>query len=115
MPAGDTETEDAPTVAKPPTSVSASTGPSGTSLPSKSCTLFANSGAVSLCRAVDGTAEEGRPRRLAGPLGAPPPFPALPMLLAPPPALPPAPLPEVVGGPAGGGVPIAPVQAVTKR
>src|SRR5258708_25718782 len=59
-PAGEIETEEEPTVAKPPISVSASTGERGTSLPSRSCTLFANSHAVSLCREVVGNGGAGR-------------------------------------------------------
>src|SRR6266567_4211618 len=66
-PAGEIETVEPPTVAKPPIKVSASTGASGTPLPSKSCMLFANSHAVSLCKEVAGTGDAGSPRRAAGP------------------------------------------------
>jgi len=61
-PAGEIETEDPPTVAKPPISVSASTGARGTPPPSKSRTLFANSPAVSLWSDAVETGAEGSAR-----------------------------------------------------
>src|SRR5258706_12209956 len=67
-PAGEIDTVEAPTVAKPPISVSCSTVASGTSLPSRSRMLFANSQDVSLCNEALETGAVGRPRRPAGPV-----------------------------------------------
>src|SRR5258708_1644808 len=90
-PAGEIETDEPPTVAKPPIKVSASTGASGTPLPSKSCMLYANSHAVSLCKEVAPTGDAESPRRAAGPVGSTPPVPVpVPVLV---PVLTPVPVP----------------------
>src|SRR5258708_24974830 len=99
-PAGEIETAEPPTVANPPISVSASTGASGTPLPSKSRMLFANSHTVSFWSDAVETGAEGRSRRPAGPVDPPPvPVPVPVTVTVPEPPVVPAPVPVAVVAP----------------
>src|SRR5690242_21711217 len=80
-PDGEIETVEAPTVAKPSTTSSGSTGPRGASLPRRSWTLFANCDAVSFwrCAVGSGPVDPAAPPRPAGPA----PFPVVEPIEAP--------------------------------